>query len=80
MARGRSVWFQQPRKNYWYPLIQVRNEERIPVERFKEIVGTGFPFTGRQDEFNMWVAASRKAEHALVQIAPQFVNMENKQS
>jgi hypothetical protein len=65
---------QKPRGTYWYPLVQVGNRERGPVERFKEIVGTGFIFKRKQDGFNMWVAAARKAEETLVQILPYLIN------
>ncbi|OLB68611.1 hypothetical protein AUI06_10355 [archaeon 13_2_20CM_2_52_21] len=64
---------QRPHRDYWYPLVQVGNKERTPIERFRGIIGTGFIFTRRQDRFNMWVAASKKAEHALVQIVPYLV-------
>ena len=65
---------QRPHGTYWYPLVQVGNKEMGPVERFREIIGTGFIFTRRQDGFNMWVAASKKAEKTLVQIIPYLVN------
>lgn len=55
-------------------LVQAGNKEMVPVERFREIVGTGFIFRRRQDGFNMWVAASKKAEHALVQMIRYLVN------
>jgi hypothetical protein len=65
---------QRPHGTYWYPLVQVGNKDGTTVERFREIVGTGFTFRRRQDGFNMWVASSKKAEHALVQIIPYLIN------
>lgn len=65
---------QKPHGTYWYPLVQVGNRERGPIDRFREIIGTGFIFTRRQDGFNMWVAASKKAEKTLIQIVPYLVN------
>ncbi len=69
-----SVVRRSPRGRYWYPLVQVGNRERSPIERFKEIVGAGFIYTRHQDGFHMWGAASRKAEKVLLQIIPYLVN------
>jgi len=73
MGKGRLALFNVLTGTIGYPLVQVGNKERTPIERFRGIIGTGFIFTRRQDRFNMWVAASKKAEHALVQIVPYLV-------
>ena len=71
---------QYPGRYSWYPLAQVGNKERKPVERFREIVGTGFMFKRRQDGFYMGVRHEGKLKRSCSKSPPTSLTSVNRPS